>query len=505
MDESAQVAGAGGPPGDAHAGAAPAPEVGDENGANAPSGDLDDEVRRLRAANAALTARVEGNRRRRGGRVRRAAVGVMLGLSCVLLTLSSVVVWAHRTVLTTDGFVATVSPVLRDPAVTAALGTELSDQFFQAVDLQNRIEARLPDRAAPLAAPIANAAEGFIRDKVIALLRTPQAQALFEEVLRYGHAQVVAALRNESDVLTVSGGSVVLNMLPLLNDGLRQVEATASGLLGRDVTLPTITSGEIPADARAKLSKALGVSLPSDFGQVTLLKASKVASAQAIVKGMDLLRWLLPVLTVLLIAGALWLSLARRRSLMQLSVATFVVFVLVRRLTFRLETDLVASAKPANRPAASAIIHQLLGGFLEVTVWVLALAAVVFAVAAVTGPYAWARSLRRGIGSGLRASWHALSGVASAVVGGERGRRTAEWVAGHSGWLQIGGAAVGAVLLFLLPWVGILVVLLVLVAYELIVWRIAAVSARRREDEEAAGGAASPGARRPGDGLKRAG
>jgi hypothetical protein len=53
---------------------------------------------------------------------------------------------------------------------------------------------------------------------------------------------------------------------------------------GKPVTLPTITSADPPQQAVDKLSKALGVSLPGNFGQITLVRSSDLATVQKGVK-----------------------------------------------------------------------------------------------------------------------------------------------------------------------------------------------------------------------------
>jgi hypothetical protein len=65
------------------------------------------------------------------------------------------------------------------------------------------------------------------------------------------------------------------------------VSGLASDLTGKQVTLPTITSAEPPQKAVNKLSKALGVQLPSNFGQITLVKSDKLATVQRLVKAFD--------------------------------------------------------------------------------------------------------------------------------------------------------------------------------------------------------------------------
>jgi hypothetical protein len=46
------------------------------------------------------------------------------------------------------------------------------------------------------------------------------------------------------------------------------------------VTLPTITSADPPQQAVTKLSKALGVSLPANFGEITLVRSSDLAAVR---------------------------------------------------------------------------------------------------------------------------------------------------------------------------------------------------------------------------------
>jgi len=58
------------------------------------------------------------------------------------------------------------------------------------------------------------------------------------------------------------------------------VSGLASDLAGKPVTLPTITSADPPQQAVAKLSAALGVTLPANFGQITLVRSSDLAPSR---------------------------------------------------------------------------------------------------------------------------------------------------------------------------------------------------------------------------------
>ena len=183
------------------------------------------------------------------------------------------------------------------------------------------------------------------------------------------HEQVVAVLRGHNTVLlSTSHGYIVLNTVPLINKALGQVSGLASSLTGHHVTLPTITSSELPQKAIDKLSHALGVSLPSDFGQITLVKSDQLSLAQRGVGAFDRLTILLPILTVVLIVLALWLSVGRRRTLLQLAVVVTLLTILVRRLVIYEQGAL--SKKADNPQVAHHVLGELLHGLYVSTAWV---------------------------------------------------------------------------------------------------------------------------------------
>ena len=86
-----------------------------------------------------------GKPRRR--RIRRSVVAVLVALSCLLVLLSTTVVWAHRTLLNTGTFVGTVGPVFKDPAVASAVAARATDELFTELNLQARLRDALPPKA----------------------------------------------------------------------------------------------------------------------------------------------------------------------------------------------------------------------------------------------------------------------------------------------------------------------------------------------------------------------
>ena len=126
----------------------------------------------------------------------------------------------------------------------------------------------------------------------------------------------------------------------------------ASDLTGKHVTLPTIASAEAPQQQVTKLSKALGVPLPANFGQIPLVRSSDLATVRQGVKAFDGLTLVLPLVTIALIALSLWLSVNRRRTLLQLAVGVSLLMIVERRTVLH-EQSVLASA--AHNPQLASV------------------------------------------------------------------------------------------------------------------------------------------------------
>ena len=272
------------------------------------------------------------------------------------------------------------------------------------------------------------------------MLASRQFQAIWTAALTSMHQQLVAVLRGQhTAAVSTSGGYIVLNTVPLIDQALGKVSGLASDLAGKPVTLPTITSAEPPQQAVNKLSKALGVSLPSNFGQITLVKSSDLAEVQRGVKAFDRLTLVLPLVTIALIALALWLSVNRRRTLLQLAVGVSLLMIVERRVVLHEQSVLAGDAH--NPQLAQTVLGDLLHGFFVLTAWVLGVALVVLVIAVLCGPYRWAVAFR----SWVKQTWHNITGAR----GGDHRGRVVSWMAAHAGGLQMAGAVVAGILLWI--------------------------------------------------------
>ncbi|HSJ43154.1 MAG TPA: hypothetical protein VK923_00540 [Euzebyales bacterium] len=431
------------------------------------------ELERLRAERDALQTQVDalGRRRRRTGALRRAAVIVLVVLACLSLTAATVAVWANRTLLTTDGWVETVGPLGADPTVTAALQPRITEAVFTAIPAQDLIADTLPEDRAFLAAPLSSAVESFVDDQVGAFLASDTFAQLWIDANAVAHERALAVLRGDSDVVQVEGETVTLNLLPMVNRVLGQLSSAASGLVGQDVNLPTITSGELPEQAVARINEALGVELPPDIGQIPVYGADELIVAQQALRVFDQAFVLVMIATPLLLIAAVWLSQNRRRTILQLAIGSVLLLVLVRRVVLRFEETIVAMPpRPEGQAAAEVVTDQLRGGLFELTAAIILIALAIVLIALLTGPYRWAVALRRGVGSVGRSVWSAGGRLATAADGQGVTQGTIE----HRQALQIGGALVIiAVLLFVnVPWGWFLTLVVLLALWELALWRL---------------------------------
>jgi len=420
------------------------------------------------AAVAALDKR--GHRDRRRVKVRRGLVGVLVVLFSILLPVTYVVTWAHKVALNTDTFVQTVGPAGSDPAVTAAASVAITNQIFASLNPQQIVANALPPKASFLAGPITNGAKGYVQDGVAKALQTSQFQALWTQALRFAHSQLLSVLNGNSKAVTTTNGQVVLNLVPLFNAGLQNLQGFVSGVVGKPVTLPPISGNELPSTVCERIAAALNRPVPATCGQIPLFPADKLTEARQTVRIFNGVTVLLLILTPVIAALALWLSRRRRRTLLQLSAGGLLGLVVVRRVVDWLSSTLVNTGPPADKAARHAILLHLFHAYFSVSRWLLVGLVVVFVLAWVTGPYPWARSLRRLVSRYARDGWN----LVVAISGRARDDSTIAWVRSHLELLRILGVAAAVVLLIILSvsWIGFLILAILLAAYELWLHRI---------------------------------
>lgn len=447
----------------------------------------------LEAEVARLRSEVERRDDVRFTRARSVLAVVLVVLASISLVASTVAVWLHERVFDTESFMELVDPVFTDPAVTDAIGDRIGDEVIVALQLQARFEETLgalqtylaqgiadaleltdrqrqalallplPDLT-DLAEPLASGIETRIRQATDALVRSDVYQQRLPELVADAHGKAVALVREDYEALpnlVIDSGEVRLNLVPIVADAMRNLADRGLGAIGADVTIPEIDPAEPVPQAIARLSQALGVELPEDFGQVTVMSQSELEDVQAFARTFDRLVWALIGLTVVLAVAAILVSHRRRRTVVQLAlggaIGLLVAWSFIRVVQNRI---LDAIVDPGAQEAAGVVVGNVLGS-LRTTAIVVTLAALVVGLAAhLAGNPGWLRWVR-----------------------GHSGGAADRFVADHHDLLRVAGVGLAILTLFV---VGIswLSVLLIAAAVALYLWFLAVVSGRTSNREE---------------------
>jgi hypothetical protein len=426
-----------------------------------------DEVARLRAEVQALNERLDTRARRAAWTltVRRALAAVAVVVAAFAVVGTLVGVWTARTTFNTDRWVQTVAPLPDDPKVTAAVSQYATTELFAVLDVEDRLKEALPPRAAFAAGPVAGQLQTYMRQAVDAVLHSDRFQAVWLELNREAHAQLVAILRAQSDVVAAGQNRVTIDLLPLINQVLRELEGSLPTLFGHQLDLPDLGSGAIPTNLRVLVQSALGISLPANFAQFTVYDAGRLRALQEGVVQLKRSLIALIALTVVAIGAALWLSTDRRRTLLQLGV-WLVVAVLVMTVVLRAVRRDVLAQLPAGtyRDGAAAAFTIVFAGLRERGWQLLWLGALLAVVCYLVGPGRLPVLLRRLV----RRAGHAVADGTRRLrrSGGARG--IGAWTGRHIDVLRIAGVAVAAlVTIWLSTWDALAVVLVVLVLYQI--------------------------------------
>lgn len=385
---------------------------------------------------------------------------VLAVLSSLLVVVSVTAVWAHRTIFDTDAFMATVEPALDDPALYVALSDAVSEQALEILDLDTRVASRLTqldeylatalgsaldldarvagvlsrlDRPtlAVLAPPISSSLEDRVTHVIDERIRSEAFRQRLPVLIRRAHQASVTLVHSDVSELPnvyVADGAVRLNLIPVIADALRQVEQDIAEFLP-DMELPGLIS-ERAAEGREQLAAALRTQVPEDFGQVTLMSEDSLVVAQQTVRRIDRNVWAVLLITGAVVAAAVAVSPARRRTIAQILVGVVIGVVLAAALVRRLRSSFVDDAATPDGRSAVGIVLNATTSSLYTVALLAGLGALVGAlVTYLVGRPAWIE----------RSARHAARLVGRSWSGGRFNR----WVAGRADLLRIATIVAG--------------------------------------------------------------
>jgi hypothetical protein len=314
----------------------------------------------------------------RWNRARRAAAAALAAAFAVLLPAAITSAWIRGTILSTSGYVAAVTPVAVSPAVRAAVQDAITSQVDAAL---SDIGTSLPPSARVLAGPLGTALVSFARNRVSQLMASQAFQGLWADANRLAHSQLIGVLNGDSALVTATGGEVVLNLLPLVNDVLHTFSGQLPAMTGGAVSLPPVTA--IPAAA----CHAITGTASSACTQIPLFPAAALAGPRHAYRILVGMTSLVLMLTPLALVGALAASPRRRRTLLQMTIGGTLTVLAVMTAVSWGQSSLIDRAAPRYRAVTSVIMHALTTGFYAMTTWCVAGGLAITVVALLSGPY----------------------------------------------------------------------------------------------------------------------
>lgn len=315
--------------------------------------------------------------------VRLVSVWVLAVLTVVSTLAAVTVLWAQRTLLDTEEFVAMVGPLVDEPEVRDALAARVDTAVVEALRLDEVVPGLLEQvhpAAVVLTGPVVNSAEQMIEDAVVAVVDSETFATLWKGTVEVSHTRALALLRDDAEDLgnlAISEQGVTLDLLPVIAAAIQRAAAGLGDLLGVDLSLPRIEPGDDPVVSRERLATALGIALPEGYGQVTVMSAADLATAQRTYR---MVTWLGPVLVILALlcgAAAVWLSVKRGRTLALLGVGIAAALLLARAALSRLEAALLERIVDGQTQEAVTSVLAKVGSSAGEIAWQVLLVAVI--------------------------------------------------------------------------------------------------------------------------------
>ncbi len=295
---------------------------------------------------------------------------MLIVVASIIALVAALNVWVKRQVLDTNNWTTTSSSLLENDEIRGALSVYLVNQLYTNVDVQARIQQRLPEQLKGLAAPLAAASRGAATNGVDELLSRPRVQQAWKEANRRAHTLFIAVIDGKTEKLKTTNGKVVLDLSPLVEQ-----LANRQGLIG--------TAAQ---------------KLPPDAGKLVIMDSKQLDTAQKAVKVIRVLSYFLTILALALYALAVYLARgARRTTLMGIGFAVLTVGIIllgVRRFAGDYVVDSLTKNpdfKAATRAAYEIGTHLLRNTALNLVFY----GAAIVVAAWLAGPSRPATAIRR--------------------------------------------------------------------------------------------------------------
>lgn len=399
------------------------------------------ELERLRAELSELRAKEDSGggsqgAARRGGARRvswRTPVALLLIIfGCAIAPVAVIGVWTANQVSNTDRYVANFSPLISNPAIQSALSAKITAEIQAQLDpriqtitsqaaaqLKQANLPRLGDLITTFSGQISSGVNGAVASGVSRAVASPAMATLWTQLLRTSHQALVRVLSGQGGgALSVVNDKVVLNIGPII----AQVK---DYLVAHGVSIAS--------------------SIPAVNATFPLFEAKNLSKAQQGYRLINTLKWVLPLLVLVLLAAGVYVARRHRRALIGAALGLSASMLLLGIALTIARGIYLNSVPQSTLPSdAAAALYDTLVRFIRQGLRVILVVGLVIAAAAFfVGPSAAAVRSRRAVTSGI--DWVRARGEHAGVRTGPVG----EWTGAHKTILRVGAVAlVGLIFVF---------------------------------------------------------
>ena len=312
---------------------------------------------------------------------RRILAGFFWLLAVLALLVGSVTLWAHQTLLTSDGWTTVVSGVASDEEVIESASARIVDRLAESLNVQETLTDILPGEMDSVAGAITLVVQDKVAEGVANVAGSEGFQDAFVNVNRAAHDAAMKVIRGgDSEALTSEEGAITLNVFPLVEGAL--VALQDAGLIDESREIPSLSEYEPPAETVARLETLLGRDIPDDIGTITLIESDKLARVQTAVRAFDVITIVLLLLALVCVALALWLSARRVRMVVWLAVGAVGALLLGRGFTRLVLEDVTGALRDGDGSVAvRAVIETAVDSLMWFTFALIVVALIVVGLA----------------------------------------------------------------------------------------------------------------------------
>jgi hypothetical protein len=295
--------------------------------------------------------------------------GVCIVLATVVLLTGIVTRYINDNVLDTDRYIELVGPLPQDPKVAAALGTFTAERIFNSGTVENQISEFLPPRLSPAAPLLSEALQEQVAVVTENIVSSKAFTSTWTQINRRSHERLIELAHSEPLASDPAKAETVL-ALDGLFDKVRERFGDSKTLLSED-------------------QKAKAAELKVDLQQ-------SVSTLRTTVSAIEMGAWLLPLIAIVLLAGAVLIAQNRRKAWLAIGVTLTVVSSLALfALKVTSNNFLDGIEQPVYRDAAQVIYDTLYGNLQMRLTWLLVTGVLVVALSLLFGPYRWATRTRQ--------------------------------------------------------------------------------------------------------------